>query len=70
MIYYTRCALKETSWTADGRRFDPRVRQQTFMEIGHGINCVDIISLALIQVGLLSITGEKDKDVPLVLVNA
>ena len=47
-------------WTADGRGFDPWVRQHSFVEIGHGIISTAIISLALIQVGLLSITtGEK-----------
>ena len=58
MNYYTRCPLK-WKWAADGRRFDPRVRQHSFVEIGHGIICTAIISLALIQVGQFSITGEK-----------
>ena len=52
MNYYTRRPLKR-KWTADGRGFDPRV-----LEIGHGIIFTAILSLAMIQVGQLSITGE------------
>ena len=48
MNNYTRRPLK-WKWTADGRGFDPRVRQHYFVEIGHGISYAAIISLALIQ---------------------
>ena len=58
MNYYTRRPLKR-KWTADGRGFDPRVRQHSFVEVGHGIISTAIISMPLIQVGQLSITGEK-----------
>ena len=34
----------------DSRGFDPRVRQHSFVEIGHRIISTAIISLALIQV--------------------
>ena len=44
--------------TADMREFDPRVWQHSFVEIDHGINSTEIISMALTQVGQLS-TGEK-----------
>ena len=66
MNYYTRQPLK-WKWTADDRGFDPRVRQHSFNEIGHGIISTAIISLVLIQIGQLSITGKKD--VHLVLIN-
>ena len=36
MNYYTRRPLK-WKWTVDGRGFDPRVRQNSFVEIGHCI---------------------------------
>ena len=58
MNYYTRRPLK-LKWTADGRGFDPRVRQHSFVEIGNGIISSAIISLALIQVWQLSITGGR-----------
>ena len=45
----------------DGRGFDHRVRQHSFVEIGHGIISTAIIYLALIQVGQLSFTYEKNK---------
>ena len=40
-------------------RFDPRVRQHSFVKISYGIICTAIISLPLIQIGQLSISGEK-----------
>ena len=43
-------------WAADGRGFDPRVRQHSFVEIVHGIIFTAIISLALIQIGQLSVS--------------
>ena len=58
MNYYTQHPLKWKG-TADGRWFDPQVRQHSFVEIVHGIISMAIISLALIQIGQLSITGEK-----------
>ena len=41
------------------RGFDPRVRQHSFVEIGHEIISTAILSLPLIQVGQLSVTGER-----------
>ena len=46
-------------WHGDGRRFNPRVRQHSFVEIGHEIISAAILSLPLIQVGQLSVTGER-----------
>ena len=47
------------TYTAPGRGFDPRVRQHSFVEIGLGIISTAIIFLVLIQVGQLSVTGER-----------
>ena len=59
MNYHTRRPLK-WKWTADSHGFDPRDRQHSFVETGHGLISTAIISLALIQVGLSSvITAEK-----------
>ena len=44
------------SW---GRRLDPPVRQHSFVEMGHEIISTAILTLALIQIGQLSVTGEK-----------
>ena len=41
------------------RGFDPRVRQHSFVEIGHEVISTSILSVPLIQVGQLSITGER-----------
>ena len=51
-----RCA---SARRADGRGFDPRIRQHAFVEIGHEIISTAILSLPLIQVGQLSVTGER-----------
>ena len=56
--YYTQRTLK-WKWTVDGRGYDPRGRLHSLVEIGHGIMPMAIISLALIQEGQLSISGEK-----------
>ena len=45
-----------SAWHADGREFDPRVRQHSFLEVGHEIISTAIASLPLIQVGQLSVT--------------
>ena len=47
IIQYT-----DTSFTKliDGSNFDPRVRQHSFLEIGHEIISTTILSLPLIQV--------------------
>ena len=37
------------AWYADGRGFDPHVRQHSFMEIGHEIISTAILSLPVIQ---------------------
>ena len=46
-------------YSAGGRGFDPPVRQYSFLEIGHAIISAAIFSLSLIQVGQLSVTGER-----------
>ena len=51
-----------SAWHADGRGFNPRIRQHSFVEIGHEIISTAILSLPLIQIGQLS-------DLQLVLVN-
>ena len=48
-----------STWHADGRGFDPRVQQHSFVEIGHDIISTAILSLLLTQVGQLSVTGER-----------
>ena len=40
--------------------FDPQVRQNSFVEISHEIVSTAILSLPLIQIGQLSVAGEKD----------
>ena len=40
-------------------RFDPQVRQNSFMEFGHEIISTAILSLPLIQEGQLSVIGER-----------
>ena len=40
-------------------QFDPRVRQHSFVEIGLEITSTAILSLPLIQVRQLSVTGER-----------
>ena len=44
------------SWS---RGLDPPVRQHSFVDMGHEIISTAILSLALIQVGQLSVTGER-----------
>ena len=46
------------NWCADGRGFDPHVRQHSFVVIGHEIISTVILSLPLIKEGQLSVTGE------------
>ena len=46
-----------SAWYADGCRFDPHVRQHSFMEISHEI--ISTAVLNLIQEGQLSVTGER-----------
>ena len=42
-----------SAWYADGRGFDPHVRQYPFVEIGHEIISTAILALPLIQKGQL-----------------
>ena len=53
-----------TTWCADGRRFDPHVKQHSFVEFGLEIISTAILSLPLIQEGqlslVMSVTGEKN----------
>ena len=48
-----------SAWYADGRGFDPHVRQHSFVEIGYEIISTAIFSLSLIQEEQLSGTGER-----------
>ena len=48
-----------SAWYADGHGFDPHIRQQFFVEIGHEIISMTILSLPLIQQGQLSVNGER-----------
>ena len=48
-----------SAWYADGRGFDPPVRQHSFMKIGQKIISTAILPLPMIQVGQLSVTGER-----------
>ena len=48
-----------SAWYADGRGFDPHVRQHSFLEFGQEIISTTILSLPLIQEGQLSVTGER-----------
>ena len=43
---------------ADGRGFNPRVRQHYFLAIGHEIISKGILSLPLIELGQFSVTGK------------
>ena len=43
----------------DGRRFDPHVRQYSFVEIAHEIIYTAYLSLPLIEEGQMSVTGER-----------
>ena len=43
----------------DGHRLDPRFWQHSSVEIGYRIISMAILSLLLIQVGQLSVTGER-----------
>ena len=48
-----------SDWRPGGRGFNPhRVRQHSFVEIGHEIFSTVILSLPLIQEGQLSDSGE------------
>ena len=51
-----RCA---SDWYSGGRGFDPPVQQHSFVEIGHEIISIAILFLPQIQVGQLSVTGER-----------
>ena len=51
--------LREITWYAEVRRFDPTVRQHSLMAIGHEIISRAILPLLLFHVGQLSITGQK-----------
>ena len=48
-----------SAWHADSPGFDPRVMQHSFMETGHEIISTAILYLPLIQVGQLSVTGQR-----------
>ena len=49
-----------SAWNADGRGFDPHVRQNILsLRFGHENNSTTILSLPLIQEGQLSVTGER-----------
>ena len=48
-----------SAWHADAPGFDPWVWQRFFVEIGHEMISIAILSLLLIQVGQLSVTGKR-----------
>ena len=48
-----------TAWYADGCGFDPHVQQHSFVEFGHEIILIAILSLPLIQEAQLSVTGKR-----------
>ena len=48
-----------SDWYSGGHGFDPPVGQHSFVEIGHEIISTAILSLPLIQVGQVSVTGER-----------
>ena len=49
-----------SDWRPGGRGFNPRRgRQHSFVEIDHEIFSTVILSLPLIQEGLLSVSGER-----------
>ena len=50
---------REIAWCADGRGFDPAVRQHSLMGIGHEIISRAILPLLLFCVWQLSITSQK-----------
>ena len=50
----------ESTWYADGLRFDPHVRQNILsLSFGHEKISMTILSLLLIQEWQLSVTGER-----------
>ena len=53
-----------SAWYADGRGFDPRVRQHSFIEFGYKIISTAILSLPLVQEEQLSVTGKRICTVP------
>ena len=48
-----------SAWYVDDSGFDPLVQQHSFIEIGHEIISMAMLSLPLIQVGQLSVTSES-----------
>ena len=48
-----------SAWYADGRGFVPHVQQHSFVEFGHEIISMAMLSLPLIQEEQLSVTGER-----------
>ena len=46
-------------WHSDSHGLDPWVRQHPFVEIGHEIISTAILYLLLIQVGQLSVNGQR-----------
>ena len=48
-----------SAWHVDGRELDPWVQQHSFVEIGHEVISMAILSLPLIQVGQSSGIGER-----------
>ena len=48
-----------SDWYSGGCGFDPPVRQHSLVAVGQEIISTAILSLPLIQVGQLSVTGER-----------
>ena len=53
-------SIRSASWYADGRGFDPDIRQNMLsLKFGHEKISTTILLIPLIQEGQLSVTGER-----------
>ena len=60
VFYISKTSGCPSAWYADGRGFDPHVRQNILSSrFGHEIISTTILSLPLIQEGQLSVTDER-----------
>ena len=48
-----------SDWHSGGHGFNPPIRQHSLVDIAHEIISMAILSLPLIQVGQLSVTGKR-----------
>ena len=58
-LWSLRITVASTSQTCGQSRVRSSVRQHSFVEIGHEIISTAILFIPLIQVGQLSVTGER-----------